>query len=249
MTCPQQELKTIGDLVSGLTNDLKDRAGPVWFRGQAVGDWHLEPKLMRMNPQPSETHLLNRFKQNASLLLTQRPETEFGWLILMQHYGIPTRLLDWSESPLVALFFAVKEHEECSGALWALLPTALNQKSNFKPQFEFEVPSFDDEHLKNYLPDIMRSENRTSLNPMAAIAPRNSPRMQAQQGVFTITHRDNTYIEDIAGQTDHVWRYDIPADCKGVLKRELQLLGYNEFRLFPELDKLAKNIERELWAQ
>src|SRR3546814_12618621 len=104
----------------------------------------------------------------------------------MQHYGIPTRLLDWTESPLTGLYFALERDIDKDGALWVLLPCELNQKNNYRPDYEFEIPSFEDSHLTNYVPSTIASESKSKLLPMAAIAPRNSPRMQAQQGVFTI---------------------------------------------------------------
>jgi hypothetical protein len=162
----------------------------------------------------------------------------------MQHYGMPTRLLDWSESPLVGLYFAVEEesHQGEDGALWTLMPTLLNSKSNYRPAYEHEVPSFDDEHMNNYRPLTIALEQKSSLYPMAAIARRNSARMQAQQGVFTISHRENITIEDV-GQVgaarDHVWRYLIRAMAKTQIKQDLKLLGFSRFHLFPELASIS----------
>jgi len=160
----------------------------------------------------------------------------------MQHYLMPTRLLDWTESPLVALYFAVIKNELFEGALWVLLPTVLNEKSNYRPDYPHEVPSFEDVHLQNYLPETIAREHRSRLFPMAAIAPRNSPRMQAQQGAFTISHRENTPIEEVGATVaarDHVWRYLIPTTAKAPLQQELRILGFSRFQLFPELDSLA----------
>lgn len=245
MKHPDEEICGIGDLIDQLTIHLDGYEGPVWYRGQASSNWHLEPTLMRLNPQPSETHLLNRFKQNASLLIQNPPPSEFGWLFLMQHHRIPTRLLDWSESPLAALYFAVDSCINEPGALWALLPIILNEKSNFRPEYEFEVPSFEDEHLQNYLPSTIAREHMSKLFPMAAIAPRNSARMQAQQGVFTISHRENIFIEDVGAagaERDYIWRYVIPSGSKIDVQRQLRMLGYNRFMLFPELESLSENM-------
>jgi hypothetical protein len=114
--------------------------------------------------------------------------------------------------------------------------------SNYRPDYPHEIPSFEDELLKNYLPETIAKEHRSRLFPMAAIAPRNSSRIQAQQGVFTISHRENTPIEDVGAPgaaRDHIWRYIIPASTKVSLLQELRLLGFSKFQLFPELDSLA----------
>ena len=239
-------ISTVGELISSLRGHIDDFIGPVWFRGQADTDWSLEPRLMRIVPLPSETYFLNRFKQDASIILGHFPKTEFEWLFLMQHYGVPTRLLDWSESPLTALYFAINNLIENDGALWVLLPNNLNKKSNYRPEFEFEVPSFEDEHLANYLPSTIAKESKSKLFPMAAIAPRNSPRMQAQQGVFTISHRENIKIDDVGAEgspRDHIWKYNIPAIAKKNFKEELKWLGINKFQLFPELESLSENLK------
>lgn len=127
------ELHSIGALIEKLQEDINDYVSPVWFRGQAVSSWALEPKLMRIDPLPSETYYLNRFKQDASIILPHRPSGEFEWMFLMQHYGVPTRLLDWSESPLTGLYFAINGHLDEDGALYILLPSELNKKSNYRP--------------------------------------------------------------------------------------------------------------------
>jgi hypothetical protein len=246
MRYADEQVESIGDLIEKLTKHTAGQTWPIWYRGHSDATWHLEPKLLRPPVKPPETHLFNRFKQNALLVLRERPGNDFEWLFLMQHYGVPTRLLDWSESPLVAMYFALEEALiGVDGAIWVLLPTALNEKSGFRPDYLNEIPSFDDEHLKNYLPDTIAREQKSRLLPMAAIAPRNSPRMQSQQGVFTISHRDNCYIEDIGptGQPhDHVWRYIVPTGRKPEILRQLRLLGLSKFSLFPELENLSKQL-------
>lgn len=243
MRYPDEQIISVGSLVDVLRLHIDAYDGPVWYRGQSNSGWPLVPKLMRAPEEnPSEAFLINRFKQNATLLLSLPPKHDFDWLFLMQHYSMPTRLLDWSESPLVALYFAVTENPSSDSALWVLMPTVLNQMSNYRPDYPHEIPSFEDELLKNYLPETIAKEHRSRLFPMAAIAPRNSPRIQAQQGVFTISHRENTPIEDVgaSGATrDHIWRYIIPAASKPHLLQELRLLGFSRFQLFPELDSLA----------
>jgi hypothetical protein len=159
----------------------------------------------------------------------------------MQHHGLSTRLLDWSENPLVGLYFAVEKDAAEDSILWVLLPTVLNAKAGIRPAYEHEIPSFEDEELKNYLPSTIAREIRSKLNPVAAIAPRNSARMQAQQGVFTITHRENVYIDEVGDPAtrDHIWRYVIPADAKHEIREDLRRLGITRFSVFPELSSIA----------
>lgn len=244
MRYADEPIHSVGNLVERLKTHLQGIDKPVWFRGQSKSEWSLVPKLQRGDVKCSaEVYLISRFKQNATLLLQQRPKDDFEWLFLMQHHSMPTRLLDWSESPLVGMYFAVTENRDDEGALWVLLPTVLNEKSNYRPDYPHEIPSFEDVHLQNYLPETVASERRSRLFPIAALAPRNSPRMQSQQGVFTISHRDPIPVEDAGADgavRDHAWRYLIPPAAKPRLQKELRILGITRFQLFPELDSLGQ---------
>lgn len=239
-----RQVVSIADFVDQLTNDLGAYPGPVWFRGQADASWALEPKLLRTASPPPESHLISRFKQSAAYLVAKSPNSEFDWLFLMQHHGVPTRLLDWTENALTAAYFACETHVDRAASIFALLPCELNKRANYAPDFTNEIPSFEDEHLTNYLPSHLASEKKTRLNPIAAIAVRNSPRMHAQQGVFTISHRENIKLDEYASADDHdyLWRYDVPAASKAQIAAQLRRVGVSRFQLFPELASIAENI-------
>jgi hypothetical protein len=187
--------------------------------------------------------MIKQFKQNASSHLVNRPNDDWEWIFLMQHYRAFTRLLDWSESPLVALFFALfderQEQEAHDAALWFLDPITLNRNSNAaRRSFELDIPACGiDEELNAYLPDQVNAR-RVLLDPIAIIGPRNSSRMAAQSGSFTIMHYEPKPIEAI-GDTSHVWRMIIPSESKPKLRKELRLLGISEYSLFPELDRVS----------
>jgi FRG domain len=229
--------------VSEFLDALKSKgsiAQPIWYRGHGKVDWKLKPTIARLTGGLiTETPLITRFKQNALALLSERPANEWEWLFIMRHHGLPTRLLDWSESPLVGLYFAVNAHPKSDGAVWNLLPIELNKSANIRPPHPAEIPSFaDDVILDNYLPSSLAKEHTSSLSPAAAIAPRNTRRMQAQQGVFTITHRSQVAIDDVTDH-NHVWRYIIPKSAKKRITSELALLNIDHLSLFPELDHVA----------
>lgn len=237
-------IHNIGEFITALRDTTRD--GLVWFRGQENKDWSLLPNIAR----PTADHpdgLLNqelaaikRFKQNADAFLQRVPQSEWEWIFLMQHHRGLTRLLDWSESPLVALYFALgHEDDALDSVVWCLDPMALNQQAGHRRQFDRDVLAFGiDNVLDSYLPDRVGDAQGAQLLPVAGIGPRNSRRMIAQSGTFTITHKSATAIESV-GDTDHIWRFIVPANQKADLRNELRLIGFNEFLLFPDLETLA----------
>ena len=114
----------------------------VFWRGHGNSEWPLLPQVFRPNPHApdlpkyNERVLISAFQARApSRSHVKVPESEdyCGWLFFAQHYGLPTRLLDWTESPLVALYFAVENAEEKDdGCIWALRPGGLNAYFSFR---------------------------------------------------------------------------------------------------------------------
>ena len=220
---------------------LQNQAPLWWYRGQADASWSLKPSIARRGNAETtdlEVALTKKFRQNAVALLPRPPATEHEWLFLMQHHRLPTRLLDWSESPLVALYFAVedvKSSAEC--VVWCLNPVSLNKLGHLETPLG-DIPSFSSEDiLENYLPSKVAAERMSKLNPLACIGPRNSARMYAQQGVFTITHRVATAIDSM--ENVELTKISFPEASLASLRAELKVLGVNRLSLFPDLDSVA----------
>jgi FRG domain len=234
----EREINSVSEFLGALQLEQAGNPGTTWFRGHADASWNLLPGFMRSETSTSETTLLNRFRQSAAMLADRRPETSFDWMFLMQHYGVPTRLLDWSESPLVSMYFALEgweDNPDKDAALWCLWPTALNKNANIVDKAEGDyIPSFEDEELQGYSTESVRQNNRIELVPVATIATRNNARIQAQMGTFTIHHNKRVAIEAV-GDGSHVAKYTIPHGSRELLAKELKLLGLTRFSLFPEL--------------
>src|SRR3989338_11528463 len=126
-------IRTVADLLKAVEQSMKNFNDiSLWWRGQPDYSWNLKPKLYRQKKYISnESNLALNFRRQARVRHTNYPDKEdlAFWLFLMQHYGLPTRLLDWSESPLVALYFAVniKKKDNEDAALWGLDATLLNK--------------------------------------------------------------------------------------------------------------------------
>ncbi len=243
MKFEEKQINSISELLSHLSDDLQSIKSPVWYRGDANKNWDLVPSLFRGNSK-KEIDYLKEFKQDAILLVEPRPQHSYEWLFLMRHNHIPTRLLDWTESPLVATFFAINDTKNIDedGALWMLLPLELNKYIE-ELSDEETLPSFEENSfLNSYTTDEFdRSNPENSRKTVAFLAPRNSPRMHSQLSVFTINHHNKTPIDKL-GDGNHIWRYIIPKSSKKKLQNELKLLKINYFQLFPELPYIFDKI-------
>lgn len=247
MRYPDRTIKSVADMLGALKAQTK-KTKLIWFRGHSRRNWKLVPSLARTARNlNAESALIKRFMQNAVPHIDTPLRDEWEWMFLMQHHRAFTRLLDWTESPLTALYFAVFEdrHRNAAGAVWCLDPVALNREAKI-PEFKFapEVPAFGrDKSLDSYLPSRV-DESPAAMAPVAIMGPRNTPRMAAQLGTFTVNHRLHTPIENI-GACKHCWRWTIPAAAKTKIRNELTLLSYSQLTLFPDLDRVA-DLSKEL---
>lgn len=242
-----RDIESVGDLLRALRDQAQERE-ILWFRGHSESGWSLVPTLARNAAHlAQETEIIKRFIQLAVPHITENlPRDDWEWIFLMQHYRVPTRLLDWTESPLAALWFAVSSgNAAADGTIWCLAPLSLNREARFRGRLETELPGFGkDDVLNSWLPD--RQDQGLAQNPVAATGPRNFSRMAAQSGNFTISDRASSAIDQV-GECKHVWRFIIPAAAKLTLAEELRLLRFTELTLFPDLDRVA-TLTRELLA-
>lgn len=120
-------ITTIGGFISRIRKQYKEWGSPqyVWFRGEPDVETRLLPKLYRPRADGSfhnENKLLQMFRMKAPSFTTasipSRGNTD-EWLFLAQHVGLPTRLLDWTENAILALFFAFKDEKP---VVWMLNP-------------------------------------------------------------------------------------------------------------------------------
>lgn len=223
----------------------------LWFRGQGSWNWGLKPRLYRPPYKGADDDEIRlEFQSQAVQVLTGRlpnGETErWQWYFLMQHHRVPTRLLDWTESPLVALFFAVVgEPEPTDAAVWVLDPWWLNKKLKLGVSGPI-LPEYGESD--SYLRDLeaaFSGKNIYRQLPAAIEPPHLDRRITAQSSRFLVfgTTQDLTKTKIVRRKDARLARLRVPAQRRRILRRELEECGVNYFSLFPDLEGLSAHIQ------
>jgi len=229
-------------------------AGAVAFRGQASNSWRLETSLHRAgrtNLFRYRNETLQEFHSHleaTGLHIDVENPSDFARMVaLAQHHGLPTPLLDWTQSPYIAAWFAFsdvlgeKVAKRTDGGvplppefvrIYALTPS-------FATRFTFaSMPGLDD------------------LMPFAALAkvtPRDNPRLYAQQGRFVVTNLGNleSYLVHLAkmGQGEMLWAADVPKGETVKAMKDLALMGLSAATLFPGLEGACRTLRHQMAVQ
>lgn len=229
--------------LSFLDEVFKGLSHQPWWRGQGR-DLPLVPSVYRVRErgQGYETNIANKFVQRAQTRFPNCPPRGAlaPWLFLMQHYRLPTRLLDWTESFLAALFFAVEEEadHDADGVLWALDPYRLN------------AITCDEEAILqpgHWAADSLIQGAFGAHNPttdpecIALITEEIDLRMLVQQSALTI-HKRPAPLDAYPKRQRFLRKYTIAADAKPELLTALMRLGVRRRTLFPDLENLAADL-------
>jgi len=250
------------------------------FRGHGIANWRLETALERaclenvefenkefpdspsvvpmgVLPHTYERDLLLAFQRRAHHYISNPPNDEdvLDWLALMQHHGVPTRLLDWTLSPYVALYFALENsrpNADC--AVWAINTDWLSEKARQKSLHDPRFPTDPHERAHNeYL-------NRNLYHPgnpnvvVVANPIRMNERVAAQQGVFlcdlsqvgTFTITLQQMFMPIPPPSPVIWKFVIKTAERVRFVRELNRMNINGASLFPGLDGFARSLKLNL---
>jgi hypothetical protein len=196
-----------------------------------------------------EAVALNKFRSQAHMYLdpSSLPEEKalLSWWALMQHFGCPTRLLDWTASPFVATYFAVVDNLDCPGAVWAFDPGLLVDRTA-----DPEVRKARDFIGANkQVADFLWDESSPRfVHPFSL--KRQHVRMSAQQGCFTVcskvleNHGDiisNGYRAD--DDTLACVKFTIDSSLKMDFLRTLARMNITANSLFPGLEGLGRSVK------
>jgi hypothetical protein len=235
-------------------------SGQYWYRGQTNVAWGLESSLMRITrnvrDQPRvaltlEEAALKEFMSKAHLFVEPshlaKVKTTPCWWAIMQHFGAPTRLLDWTVSPYVAAYFAAHQDGVGNdGAVWCFCHSRLHDV--FRSEYG-DLPDFTQSEAEDTTGTVRRLHQRLAeVNAEQAVAPLafkffSSPRMAEQQGRFTMSlaiHQDHACM--ISAIRTHAKRLIIPYAAKPAILAELRRMNITAAALFPGIDGLGRSI-------
>lgn len=260
--------------------------GEAWFRGHSTASYRLTPSILRnldpeldsrgrkildARPRISEggsfmginmERMVDEFRRRAIPFLTHAPKNDFEWLFIMQHYGVPTRLLDWTTNALVALYFAVQnlslskcepvedaaksfmEGDEIQGggfSIYALDPYKLNYESTGHASYPIDI--CEDERFECYADPMSAGLNASF--PICVLAPHNNPRIRAQSGVFTLHGSQISEIDYYNALRPLIHKIFIPYEYLGSFQRQLLALGMTDSFIFPDLEGVAREVRRQ----
>lgn len=231
-----------------------------WYRGCGKASHGLSPSLFRHPKHRSaeELHLLEKslassFAQRSPPFVQQSFDDEWERMFFMQHYGIPTRLLDWTESPFVALYFALtncarsktnKVSEDI--ALWLLDPSEWNKSALKDISFQGGVLDSRKEQVKSYSPNADLEERKNL--PIMIHGTHNSARIVAQRGMFALFGKSTASMETnfenggfVAGTLEKIV---ITKDHVDKIAASLFRKGISDSTVYPDLFGLSLELRR-----
>jgi hypothetical protein len=250
---PTASVGCIGDLIHVIGTRVSAEKRVLWFRGQRSASWDVAPLIWREYDREAERNFTNRFRARAGTRHQTLPSYDDSgmWLSLMQHYGLPTRLLDWTRSPLIALYFALEKYvyersaEPQDAVVWILEPHRLNKLEELGDV----TPSIDAHTCAPMLTPAFthwdKEKNRIfeeNHKVLAAMAAEKDVRMFVQQGCFTI-HSDQRPLNKREGHESYLSRIMIPAESVKQMAFEIDVCGFRKGDLFPDLGHLADELK------
>jgi len=207
-----------------------------FFRGHSNSAWLLQPGVFRPPCDSyAEKCLYYEFRTSASMLLA----SGLGpWEIAftMQHHGLPTRLLDWTEAFATALYFATKQ-PFVNAAVWMLDPYMLNETTFGQNEILDIEADFPLDYFEYFISD---TPTPFPADVTAVLPRRSNVRLAGQHGLFTLHSSMETLDKRFSSCLQ---KFDLPPGGASDAACFLALAGTNEYSLFPDLDGLCRHLK------
>jgi hypothetical protein len=233
-------MDSFSELLKRIEN-ARERVGiskhPAWYRGHANLNYQLLPSILRCHSGLKHERNLYAFFKNQSGSMIDRNLNSWAVLAIMQHHGVPTRLLDWSESVDVALFFAISENKP-NPCIWVLNPYRLNACSTGHNMIYDDADPLPFDYYTT-----IRDSSWPVQNPIASAPPWINERIRGQRGCFTIHGSDVRPVEELPGR--FVKRVIIPTHLVKQIRDYFKQKNFGYFEIFPDLPGLAESLVRQ----
>ena len=246
LDCPMFQddlISTLSDFF-GVFHSLLEPSKLFWFRGHPDKSYRLAPSALRYDDPETRDRalgLIADMKRFLEMKLPRPPalDNELGWMQVAQHYGLPTRLLDWTQNAAVALFFACCKDPDADGLVAILNPTEINQSIDARAPRVFNIErDFDTINPYFKLGGRIRVNGKRTI----AINPTwNSERIAMQQGAFTL-HGSRKFDLD-RHQASSLIYVPILREHKAPLLNELGRVGIGEMFIFPEPEHVCAHLK------
>jgi hypothetical protein len=217
-----------------------------WFRGHPKVEYRLAPSALRYDTEDERNRglgLVADMKRFLEMKLSRppAPDDHLGWIQVAQHYGLPTRLLDWTQNAAAALFFACCKEPLEDGLVVILNPIELNQSVDPRSPRIFDSQrdvSIFQPYFKLGARVNPRGIRTIALNPTW-----NTERIALQQGFFTL-HGSRKFELDRT-QASSLLYVPILREHKESLLNELERVGIGEMFIFPEPEHVCSHLRRK----
>ncbi len=213
----------------------------VWYRGHSDHAWQLVPSLPREPDwEKKEKALFLEFTKSASRLFDRRG-SDWETLFDMQHYWVPTRLLDWTTVIGVAIAFILHSDyaDANDSALFVLDPNALNRLSG-----RDDVINVPEDKSFDYKTIYWQNRPIQIEKPLAIRPGQQSDRLRAQKGVFTVAGSLPTGFETAAAATFR--KVALPSAAKPEAREFLRWANLDEYTIYPDIVGMARHIKRKI---
>ena len=243
-----------------VVEDFQEKHKTSWFRGVGNVKHTLTPSIFRHPKHKKiekiheiENKIATVFNQRSPPFVTQSFDTVWDQMFYMQNYGIPTRLLDWTESPFIALYFSLTSCDRTASGkpkndatFWMLNPVAWNRGALSDISYNGEILDPNREQVKAYSPEADLEERKNL--PVMIYGTHNSPRIVAQRGMFALFGKsvepmETSFIEN-EFEEDALQKVVIKKDIRDAVACSLFRKGISDSTIYPDLHGLSLELKR-----